>query len=117
MKFFSVIIITALLSFAAGFIFPWWAIAPVAFIIALAVPQKPGFAFLSAFLALFFLWGGLASYIDVKNKHILAGKLAELFFGKPSHYLLIALTSLAGGLVAGFSALTASLLRVKKSQD
>ncbi|MFO0415598.1 MAG: hypothetical protein ACK50E_08080, partial [Bacteroidota bacterium] len=68
MKFFSVIIVTALLSFAAGFVFPWWSIAPVAFIVALVVPQKPGFAFLSAFLALVFLWGGLASYIDVKNK-------------------------------------------------
>jgi hypothetical protein len=114
MKFFSVIIVTALLSLAAGFVFPWWAIAPVAFVIALVVPQKPGFAFLSAFLALAFLWGGLASYIDVKNKHILAGKLADLFFGKPSHYLLVVLTSLIGGLVAGFSALTASLLRAKK---
>ena len=115
MKFFSVIIVTALLSFAAGFVFPWWSIAPVAFIVALVVPQKPGFAFLSAFLALVILWGGLASYIDVKNKHILAGKLADLFFGKPSHYFLILLTSLTGGLVAGFSALTASLIRAKKN--
>jgi hypothetical protein len=114
MKFFSVIILTALLSFAAGFVFPWWAVAPLAFVVALVIPQKPGFAFLSAFLALFFLWGGLASYIDVKNSHILAGKIAELFFGKPSHYLLIALTAFAGGLVAGLSALTAALIRVKK---
>lgn len=115
MKFISVIILTAVLSFAAGFVFPWWSIAPVAFIVALAVPQKPGFAFLSAFIALVLLWGGLASYIDVKNKHILAGKIAELFFGKPSHYLLIAITGLAGGLTAGLSALTAAFLRLKKS--
>jgi hypothetical protein len=111
MKFFSVIIIIGLLCFASGFIFPWWAIAPLSFMVTLLIPQKPGISFLSAFLALFILWGGLASYMDVKNKHILSTKIAELFFDSKSNYLIIFVTALAGGLVTGFSALTASLLR------
>jgi len=117
MKILFVTIIIALLSFASGFIFPWWAIAPIAFIITLIVPQKPGFSFLSAFLALLLLWGGLVSYIDVKNKHILAEKIAELFLGQKSHYLMILLTALTGGLVAGFSALTAAFIRQKKKPN
>jgi hypothetical protein len=114
MKFFFVTLIIALLSFASEFIFPWWIIAPVSFIITLVVPQKPGLSFLSAFLALVFLWGGLASYIDVKNKHILAGKIGELFIGQKSHYLMILLTAFTAGIVAGFSALTASFITYKK---
>lgn len=114
MRFFLVVLIIAMLSFASGFVFPWWAIAPIAFIVTLIVPQKPGLSFLSAFLALFLLWGGLTSFIDVKNKHILAGKIGELFLGLQSHYLMILLSALTGGLVAGFSGLTAAFIRNKK---
>ena len=53
MKFFTSILLTALLSFAACLYLPWWSIAVVAFMVAALIPQKPGKAFLTAFIALF----------------------------------------------------------------
>jgi hypothetical protein len=115
MKFISVSILTSLLAFAAGFVLPWWSIAPVAFVVSLLIPQKPVSAFFSAFAGLVFLWGGLATYIDVKNRHLLAGKIADLFFQHPSHFMMIAISALIGGLVAGLAALSAAFLRNKNS--
>lgn len=117
MKFVSALIITFLLAYAAGFYLPWWSIAVVAFVVALFITQKPFPSFLAAFLALFLLWAGLASYIDIKNQHLLAGKISQLLFQTKSHYLLILVTGLAGGLVAGFAALTASFVRKTKTEE
>lgn len=111
MKFISSIIVTALLSYAAGFFFPWWSIAIAAFIVSALIPQKPFIAFLSGFLALFLLWGGLAFFMDMKNEHILSGKIAEILFKTPSGSLLILVTGVVGGLVAGLAALTGSFVR------
>ena len=71
MKFIVAFLLTALLGYAAGFYFPWWSIAIAAFIVAVAIPQKPLKAFLSGFLSLFVLWVVLALYIDMENQHIL----------------------------------------------
>lgn len=117
MKFAIALIITFFLSYAAGFYFPWWSIAVVAFIVAALIHQKPFPAFLSGFLALFLLWAGLASYIDIKNQHLLAGKISQLLFKTQSHYLLILVTGLIGGLTAGFAALSASFLRKTKESE
>ncbi|RXK61847.1 hypothetical protein ESA94_02190 [Lacibacter luteus] len=114
MKFLVAFILTALLSYAAGFYLPWWSIAIVAFIVAAAVPQKPWKAFVSAFLALFVLWVGLALYIDMENQHILSMKIAELLFKSHSHALIMSVTGLVAALVAGFAALSGAYLRVDK---
>lgn len=111
MKFIASIIVTALVSYAAGFFFPWWSIAIVAFLVSALIPQKPFIAFLSGFLALFLLWGGLALCMDIKNEHILAAKIAEILFKTSSGTLLILVTGLVGGLVAGLAALTGSFVR------
>jgi hypothetical protein len=113
MKFFAAVIITALLSFAGGLYFDWWIIAVAAFLVAAFIPQKPLYAFLAGFLALFFLWTLMASYIDIKNKHLLSTKVAEILFKTPSHWLIMMVTGLVGGLVGGFAALTASFIRKK----
>ena len=110
-KFISTTLLIALLSFAAGFVFPWWSIAFISFFISLIIKQKPGLSFLSGFLALCLLWGGLASWFDVRNKHILATRIAQLMINHSSHYWMVVLTALIGGVTAGFAALTASLIR------
>lgn len=112
MKFVIAILLTALLSFAAGLftVLPWWSFAICAFIVAVAVHQKAWKAFLAGFIALALLWGSLAAYKDFNNDHILSTKIAALLsLGNPT--LLLVVTALVGGLVAGFAALSGSYLR------
>ncbi len=113
MKFFISIILIALLSFAACLYLPWWSIAIVAFVVAAAIPQKPGKAFLAGFTALFLLWGSLSWYISSNNQHLLAHKISLLILKMDSPYLLITATALIGALVAGLAALSGSFVRKK----
>ncbi len=114
MKFFISLILTILLSFAACLFFPWWSIAIAAFVVAALMPQKPGKAFLTGFIALFLLWGGLSFWISNNNDHILAHKVSQLILKMDNPYLLIFATALIGALVAGFAALAGSYLRKSK---
>ncbi|MBL0232746.1 MAG: hypothetical protein IPQ08_03675 [Chitinophagaceae bacterium] len=111
MKFIIALILTAILSYISGIYFPWWGIAFVAFIVAILIPQRPGKAFLSGFSGVFLLWLALAWWIDRNNNGILAMRMAELLPLGGSRLLLILVTGLVGGLVAGFSALSGSFLR------
>lgn len=111
MKFLISILLIALLSFAVGLYLPWWSLALVAFVVAALIHQKAGKAFLSGFLALFLLWGILAFIIDQQNQHILSQKVATLLPLAGSYVLLILITALIGGLVAGFAAMAGSYLR------
>lgn len=114
MKFIISIVLTFLLSMALGLFMGWWSIAVAAFIVAAAIPQKPGLAYLSGFLGLFLLWGGLAWWIDVKNQGLLSHKIALLLPLNGSSWLLILITALVGAMVAGFAALTGCYLRLRK---
>lgn len=113
MKFIVSILLIALLSFAAGLYLGWWSLALAAFIVAALIPQQPWKAYLSGFLGLLLLWGGLATWIDVKNQHILSQKLAQVLPLGGSYFLLILITALVAAIVAGFAALTGSYVRKK----
>lgn len=113
MKFAVSLVLTALLSFAAGLYLGWWSLAIAAFVVALCIPQKPWQNWLAGFLGLFLLWGCLATWIDIRNLHILSGKVASIIPLGGSTLLLILITAFAGALVAGFAALTGSYLRKK----
>lgn len=114
MKFIISLILTALLSFAACLYLPWYSIAAAAFIVAVLIPQKPGKAFLTAFIALFLLWGGLSFWISNNNGHLLAHKISLLILKMDNPYLLITVTGVIGALVAAFAALSGSYLRKTK---
>ena len=107
MKFFISLILTILLSFAACLFLPWWSIAIAAFVVAALIPQKPFKAFLTGFIALFLLWGGLSFWMSNSNDHILAHKVSQLILKMDNPILLIFATALIGALVAGFAALAA----------
>ena len=107
-------ILTALLAFVAGLFFPWWSVAIAALLVAVLVHQKAGKAFLSGFLGLFLLWAGLAWWIDMKNNGLLSKKIASVLPLGGNSILLILVTGLVGGLVAGFAAMTGSYLRATK---
>jgi hypothetical protein len=111
MKFIISIILIIILSLALGLYLPWWSIAIAAFIVAIAVQLKPGYAFLSGFLALLFFWSLLAWFISIKNEHILAHKISLLILKVDNPFLLIVVTGGLGALLAGLSALSGSLLR------
>ena len=97
-----------LLSFVACLFFPWWSIAVVAFIVSAIIRQKPIISFLGGFIGLFLLWSILSFYISVNNDHILAHRISLLIIKEDSPYLLVLMTGLIGGIVAGFAALTGS---------
>jgi hypothetical protein len=105
------LLLIALLSFVSCLFLPNWIIAPVAFLVSLLIPLKPSQAFLSGFLALFLLWGGLAFAANAANDGILATRIASLLPLNGSPYALILVTALVGGLMGGGGALTASYLQ------
>jgi hypothetical protein len=113
MKFLSAVILTALLAFAAGLygILPWWSFAITSLVVAVTVHQKAGRAFLSGFTGLFLLWSILAFLKDSANDHLLASKVAQILPLGGSYIVLILVTGIVGGLVAGLAALTGSYIR------
>jgi hypothetical protein len=115
MKFFISFILTILLSFAACLFLPWWSIALAAFIVAALIPQKPGKSFITAFTALFLLWGGLSFWISNNNNHILAHKISQLVLKMDNPVALVLVTAFIGALVAGLAALAGSYLRSTKA--
>lgn len=113
MKFLSAIILTALLAFATGLygVIPCGSFAITSLIVAMAVHQKAGKAFLSGFVGLFLLWSVLAFLKDNANEHLLATKVAQILPLGGSYIVLILVTGIIGGLVSGLAALTGSYIR------
>ena len=111
MKFIIVVLLSALLGYAAPLYFTWWSFAVTSFIIALLVQQRAWVAFAATFLGLFLLWAVMALMIDSANDHLLSQKIATILPLHGSSELLILITALIGGLVSGFAGLTGSLVR------
>jgi hypothetical protein len=118
MKFITAIILTALTGFIAGILSfsPWWGFAITSFLVAVLVHQKGGKAFLSGFLGIFLLWAGLAFWMDSKNNGILSHKIAQILPLNGNSLLLILITGVVGGLVAGFAAMSGSYLRASSKK-
>lgn len=112
MRFSLSVILIIILAFIAGIYLPWWSIAIIAFLVLLVVPQGIGLSFLAGFISIFLLWAGLALFIDIKNESILSQKIAALFSLGEASFLLILITGLLGGMVAGFAAMSGSTLRL-----
>lgn len=115
MRFLLSLIFTALLAYLLGIFIDWWSVALAAFIVALIYPQSAGKAFFSGFLAIFLLWGGMAAVMDVRNDHIMSTRMSQLILQSPSPYMMILITAVLGGIVGALSALSASLLRKRRT--
>ena len=118
MKFITAIILTALTGFVAGILSfsPWWGFAITTLLVAVLVHQKAGKAFLSGFLGIFLLWAGLAYWMDKQNNGILSQKIAQILPLNGNTLLLILITGVVGGLVAGFAAMSGSFLRASSKK-
>ena len=113
MKFIISLLLMAALSFTACLYTEWWSIAIVCFVVAALIRQRPGIAFITGFLALFLLWGGLSFLISNNNEHLLAHKVSILLFKTDNPYLLIIITGFIGAIVGAFAAFTGSFLSAK----
>ncbi len=110
MKFIVSVLLTALLSFAAGLYTDWWTLALCALLVAALIHQKPWKAWLSAFIGIFLLWAILSWWIDVRNESILSKKIATLIPLDGSTFLLITCTAFIGALVGGVLSIIYSVL-------
>jgi hypothetical protein len=113
MKFIAAVLLTTVFGIILGMIagIPWWGFAVSSFLIGALLYQSAGKAFLSGFLGLFLFWAGMATWIDMQNQHLLSKKVALIFPLQGSYVLLIIVTGVLGGLIAGFSAMSGSYLR------
>jgi hypothetical protein len=109
MKFAISTLLSAMLAFALALYLPWWSIAVAAFIVAIAIPQRPLAAFLAGFVGLFLLWFILTLAINSYNANILAPKVSAIMGLGASSFMLVLITCILGALVGGLSALTGSL--------
>jgi hypothetical protein len=107
MLFFIILI----LSLVVSFVLPWWIVAIISFLAALWIAKGSAHAFWSAFAAIFIVWVVQAMFKSVPNDHILATRVAHLFPLGGQWILLVLITGLIGGLVAGMSAWSGALFK------
>ena len=111
-KFIISVLVVMVSAYAMGLFLPWWSIAIAGLISGVFIDQKAGYAFLSAFIGAFLLWGFMSFLISIKNDHILAHKISLIILKKDAPVLIILTTALIGGLSSAFSALTGRYLVV-----
>ncbi len=99
------------LSALAQLVLPWWTIAIVAFVVEIFYEELPLASFLTGFNAVFLLWFGYALYIDRETHALLSSKVVLLFPIPETHWLLLIITGLVGGLAGGMGALTGQYCR------
>lgn len=110
MRFCIQIIVIALLAYLLELFLPWWSIAIAAALGGYLFKSRANL--LAGFLSIGLLWLIAAWRIDVGSPAHLADKIAAIM--KMSKHMLMAVTSILGGLVGGFAALTGSLARPSK---
>lgn len=103
-----------LISFVASvseFFFPWWAVAFAAFAVAWVLKLKGGQGLIAGFVGILVFWLPVIVFKDYENHHILAQKMAELFFKSPNYVAFVVCSLLPGCIVGALGGLTGALLR------
>ena len=110
MKLLSHLISIIILVFAFQQIIPqWWIACIVPGLVCFFSRPGGGPAFLFSFLALFILWSGQALLTDIQNDFRLSQGIAELLLKSKSHYLIVIITGIIGGISAGLGGLSGYL--------
>jgi len=110
MRTFISILLIALLALLAEYYFVWWSMAIVCFFVAIIFNLKPSAGFVAGFFGISLLWLTVSLLKDIPNHHILAQKMAGLFF-LPNYLLFIIVTMIIGGLVGGLAGWSGSLVK------
>lgn len=101
------------LSLVGGWLFPWWWPALLGYVLGFwlgrpsALSRRPlkngASAFAAGFLGTGMAWLALAAFMDWRNHHLLSARMAVVFH-LPTHWALLVLTALLGGLLGGVAA-------------
>ena len=97
-----VFLIILVAAFLLQFILPWWIIVIISFLTCAVLGKTAKIALWSPFLAIIVLWTGMALYASIPNQHLMAGRVAAML-GLDSWILVLLITALLGGFVAGVS--------------
>lgn len=109
MRFFIIMLITALASALLLHFLPWWISVVIAFLMVLLLPLRLGAAALSAGLGAGLCWLVIALTRDMANEHILSRQIAVLM-GVPSYLFVLLITGLIGFISGALGGFTASVL-------
>ncbi len=105
-EFFLLIVLGAALQLFS----PWFSLGLLALVLGYLFRQNAVQAFSTGFLGGFLLWAGYAGYLHFINEGILGDRMAKLF-GLSEGWLLVIVTGLLGGLLAGLGCWTGQALR------
>jgi hypothetical protein len=97
-----------IISLVLQFFLPWWIIAPIAFVIAFWKAKNAAHAFSSGFSAILLLWIVMGLVHSIPNENLLANRVGEMLMLPSNSFnwiIVLLVTGLVGGLVAGLSAL------------
>ena len=112
------IFVTALVIAGVSYILPYWSIAIVTFLVALALPTGNWSSFLNGFTAAFLAWSVFALILMNGPAEVINRQIAQLFSLPPVVMALIA--GLIAGLIGGFggwSGYTLSKIFEKKKSN
>lgn len=82
-----------------SWILPWWGFAAICFLLGHKMKSAWG-AFWQAFVAVLSVWGSVAYVENIQSQGLMASKMSELF-SIPHPMLMIVVTALLGGSLAG----------------
>jgi hypothetical protein len=108
MKFLAQLFVTAIVCFVLQYFLPWWTMALGAFAMGYLFNNSGLISFFAGLLGVALLWFAMASSIDRMTDSILTEKITNLI-----GLNVLLLTTLVGGLVGGFAALTGAMLKSK----
>jgi hypothetical protein len=110
MKFLIQLIFIIVVAFVLELFLPWWSIAVAAFAGGMVFNTRANFG--AGFLAIAILWAIKALLIENSAAAPLTERVATIFMTtKP---ILFIITSVIGGLVGGFAAMTGAALHKSK---
>jgi hypothetical protein len=97
-----VFLIIIIASFLLQMVLPWWLVIVISFATCGILGKTAKISFWHPFFAILCLWIGMALLKSIPNQHILATRIAEML--KVQFWpLVLLITGLLGGLVAGIS--------------
>lgn len=107
-------IIILIVSLILQLFLPWWIIAIIAFAFSAWKALSGKHAFMHAFTAIFLLWVVVGLLKTIPNENILVNRVGEMLmlpFAEFNWIIVLFVTGIIGGLVAGLSGLAGFYLR------
>ncbi len=113
MRFILLLLIILVITPLAECFLPWWMIAVVPFLAAVAMNLRGGASFLAGFVGIGAFWFTAALMKDIPNAHLLSQRMAHLF--KLGDYgIFLYVVAFIGALIGGLASWAGALIRVRK---